>query len=104
MNVNEINDPILDWVEERGGGYVWDAEVFAVTLLETCFDDADAAQLSRLVGVQQIAVDAREMSMVGLMKLASIPGIASVVIRNGRLEPEEIARLKETCPEVLMID
>ena len=102
--MNEINDPILDWVEERGGGYVWDAEVFAVTLLGTCFDDADAAHLSRLVGVQQIAVDASEMSMVGLETLASIPGIASVVIRNGRLGPEEIARLRETCPEVLMIE
>ena len=73
MNLNDINDPILDWVEERGGGYVWEPEVFAVTLLDASIDDDDAGRLSRLVGVQQIAVDASRMSLDGLRKRQAFP-------------------------------
>ena len=104
MNVNEINDPILNWVEERGGGYVWEPEVFAVTILEASFDDDDAKRLSRLVGVQQIAVDASNMTLAGLKILASIPGISSLVIRSDNLTPGDIEILRTACPEVLKIE
>ena len=103
VNVNETNDPILDWIEERGGGYVWEPEVFAVNLLETSFDDDDAERLSRLIGVQQIAVDASKMSMAGLNILASIPGISSLVIRSDR-ESDDFIDLLLYTPVVIISD
>ncbi len=104
LDVNEINDPILDWVEQRGGGYVWEPEVFAVIVLEAAFDDEDAERLSRLVGVQQIAVDASRMSLEGLKKLATIPGISSLVIRTDNLTSGDVESLRATCPDVQIIE
>jgi hypothetical protein len=103
VNLNDINDPILDWVEERGGGYVWEPEIFSVTLLDASIDDEDADRLSRLVGVKQIAVDASRISLDGLRKLAGIPGIASLVISKGGLTEHDIEQLRTTCQDVQLI-
>lgn len=104
VNVNEINDPILDWVEKCGGGYVWEPEVFAVNVLDTSFDDEDAERLSQLVEVQQIAVDASRISLAGLQKLAAIPGISSLVIRGGRLASSDVELLRVSCRDVQIIE
>ena len=104
LNSNTINEPILDWVEERGGGYVWDAEVFAVNLLDVLFSDEDAERLSQLVGVQQIAVDASRMSFDGLRTLAGISGISSLVIRAGNLTEEHVDQLRTSCKDIQLID
>lgn len=103
MNLNDINDPILNWVEERGGGYVWEPEAFAVTLLDTSIDDDDADRLSRLIGVKQIAVDASRISLDGLRKLAGIPGILSLVIRKDGLTEHDIEQLRTSCQDVQLI-
>lgn len=104
LDINDINDPILDWVEELGGGYVWDAEVFAVNLLDVLLSDEDAERLSRLVGVQQIAVDSRRMSLGGLTTLARIPGISLLVIRAGSLTENHVDQLRASCENVQLID
>ena len=104
LTINDTNDPILEWVEKRGGGYVWEPEVFAVTLLDVSIDDDDAERLSHLVGVQQIAVDATKITLEGLKKLAGISGIRSLVLRDGDLKPDHLAQLRTVCPEVLIVE
>ena len=73
-------------------------------VLEAAFDDEDAERLSRLVGVQQIAVDASRMSLEGLKKLATIPGISSLVIRTDNLTSSDVESLRATCPDVQIIE
>ena len=104
MNINDINEPILDWVEKRGGGYLWEPEVFVVPVLDAYFDDTDVERLSQLVGVQQIVVDASRMSVEGLKKLASISGISSLVARAGNLTAGDVEQLQATCPDVQIIE
>ena len=51
------NDAILDWVEKVGGGYVWEAEIFAINLLDVALTDKEARNLCKLSGIQQIALN-----------------------------------------------
>ena len=76
------NQKILDRVEELGGGYVWDAEVFAIILLDCELDDKDASVLLGLQGIQQIAINAGRLSAETIRKLAGISGIESLVLGN----------------------
>lgn len=78
----DVNQEILDKVEELGGGYVWDAEVFAIVLLDCELDDADASILLGLQGIQQIAINAKRLSAEMIKKLARISGIESLVLGN----------------------
>ncbi|MEM6989527.1 MAG: hypothetical protein AAF721_03490 [Myxococcota bacterium] len=97
------NDVLLDWVEEIGGGYVWEDDVKAVTLMETAIDAAQARKLGRLRGVGQLALDAERLSVDALRGLAAIEGLASLVLRNAALSSDEVAGLAALGPEVEVV-
>jgi len=97
------NERILARVEELGGGYVWDAGVFAVTLMDVALSDADALPLASLVGVQQIALDCAQLSAPTLQRIAAAPGLQSLVICNHGLTGSEIEALRSLGPEVKVL-
>lgn len=100
----ERNEAILARVEELGGGYVWEAEVFAVTLMEVAVADSDALPLADLVGVQQIALDGSRVSLATLQKIAMIPGLRSVVLCNPTLDARGLQSLRAFGPEVQIVE
>lgn len=97
------NEAILAWVEGQGGAYVWEPETFAVTLLGIDISDADSTRLSGLVGVDQIAVDATRLSYGAIERLASIPGLESLVLGNSSLSGEQVEALESRGPKVQLI-
>jgi len=94
------NETILAAVEDKGGGYVWDAEVFAVTLMDVQVNDVDAQPLCKLVGVQQIAIEASRLSFPTLQSLARIPGLESLVLNHSSLTPQQVEALVAIGPEI----
>ena len=82
---SQVNQGILDGVEALGGGYVWDAGVFAVTLMDAAVDDDAVVPLCGLRGVHQIALDASRLSVATIAALAGITGLQSLVL-SGRTE------------------
>lgn len=98
------NQEILDHVEALNGGYVWEREIFAVTLLDASINDGDAAVLQNLRGVQQIALDATHLSASALEGIARIPELESLVIFGSRLSDQQISALKRIGPEIELID
>lgn len=99
-----LNQRILEQVELHGGGYVWDAEVFAVTLMDTVVQDGFAAQLCGLYGIQQIALDASELSYSAVKALASIPGLQSLVLNHSTLTEPQRREVRQLSPEVVEVD
>jgi hypothetical protein len=97
------NMSILGAAEEKGGGYVWDAEVFAVMLFNVPVRDEDALPLCKLVGVQQIAIEASGLSFQTLVSLARIPGLQSLVLNHSSLTPQELNTLGAIGPEVVLV-
>ncbi len=100
----QTNVSILDTVEALGGGYAWDAEIFAVILMEVSVEDDDARMLCGLTGVQQIALDASRLSMTALAALAGIPGLQSLVLSRRTLTEDERRELEREGLEVLRVD
>jgi hypothetical protein len=96
----EKNEGILARVEKLGGGYVWDAEVFAVTLMDVATPDAEARELAGLVGVSQIAMDASHISIDTLAKIAAIPGLQSLVLCNPGCDSWQLESLRSIGPDV----
>lgn len=90
-------------MEELGGGSVWDAEVFAVTLMDVAVADAEARNLVGLVGVGQIAMDCSRISIATLQEIAAIPGLKSLVLCNQGLEPGELELLGAIGPAVEVV-
>jgi len=99
----EKNEAILARVEALGGGYVWDAEVFAVTLMDVAVPDAEVRELAGLVGVSQIAMDASRVSIDTLAKIAAIPGLESLVLCNAACDPQELEALQSFGPDVEVV-
>lgn len=100
----EKNEAILARVEELGGGSVWDAEIFTVTLMDVAVTDSEAMPLTDLVGVQQIALDCSRMCIGTLQKIAAIPGLQSLVLCNPVFDAEGLQMLQEIGPEVQVVD
>ena len=96
----EKNERILARMEELGGGFVWDAEVFAVTLMDVAIIDTEAKALAGLVGVQQIAMDCSKTSLATLCEIAAIPGLQSLVLCNATLKEDEVTLLSAVGAEV----
>ena len=94
------NDTILAAVEDKGGGYVWDDVVFAVTLMDVPVSDEDAQPLCKLVGVQQIAIEASRLSFPMLQCLARIPELQSLVLNHSSLTPPQVEALESIGPEI----
>lgn len=100
----EKNERILAGVEARGGGFVWDAEVFAVTLMDVAITDAEAKALAGLVGVQQIAMDCSKTSLATLCEIAAIPGLQSLMLCNPTLGEDEMKLLSSVGAEVDVVE
>ncbi|MDT4329302.1 hypothetical protein ACQE3E_07205 [Methylomonas sp. MED-D] len=100
----ENNERLLARVEGLGGGYCWDAEIFAVTLIDVAVADTDAAILCGLVGVQQVALNASLLSFPVLERIAQIPGLQSLVLNVPAVSESELDALKRFVPEVLVVD
>jgi hypothetical protein len=100
----ENNERLLAKIEGLGGGYCWDAENFAVTLMDVAVEDSDAAILCELVGVQQIALNASLLSFLALERIAQIPGLQSLVLNVSTVSESELDTLKRFVPEVLTVD
>jgi hypothetical protein len=94
------NDAILDELEALGGGYVWEPEIFAVTLVDVDVTDTVVKLVSRLVGVEQVVVNAAGLSPATLKAVASIPGLHSLLLTNCSLSPAELDALRALGPEV----
>jgi len=100
----ENNELLLARVEDLGGGYCWDAEIFAVTLMDVAVLDQDAKILCGLVGVQQVALNASLLSFSVLEEIAQIPGLQSLVLNVPAISEPEIDSLRRFVPEVLVVD
>jgi hypothetical protein len=98
------NERILAQVESCGGGYVWEPEIFAVTLMDVAVADAEAAPLSGLTGVQQIALNASRLSFPTLQKIAGIPGLQSLVLSGITLGQEQHSMLESCGPRVEVVE
>jgi len=101
--MNDI-ESILVAIEEKGGGYVWDAEVRAVMLMNVPMNDEDALALCKLAGVQQIIVEASGLSFPMLQSLARIRGLESLVLNHSSLTPEQVEALAAVGPEIVRVD
>ena len=97
------NEGILAAVERLGGGYVWEAEIFAVTLIDVPVTDQQAAALAQLVGVQQIALNASRLSSLALHRVARIRGLKSLVLSDLRIAEAELSELKRVGPEIRVV-
>lgn len=99
-----LNEEILQHVESIGGGYVWDAEVFAINLFDASPTDTELAPLSQLNGVQQIALNASRASFNCLSQIAQIPQLQSLVLCGYSLTSSEMDQLSKYGPEVEYVD
>ena len=55
------NEIILVEVERLGGSFVWEAETFAVTLMDVAVSEQDATVLLELSGIELIAINVAHM-------------------------------------------
>lgn len=74
------NTALLEEIERRGGGYVWEQEVFAVQCIDKPLDTAMVDLISGLRGVREVYVDASEIGFAGTILLAKIAGLAHLGI------------------------
>ena len=100
----EDNERILAQVEGWGGGYVWEPELFAVTLIDVPISDVEAVSLSRLTGVQQIALNASQLSLPTLQMITAIPGLRSLVLSKILLSQEQLLLLESCGPRVEVVN
>ena len=92
------NESLVAWVESIGGNYVWEPEVFVVSLEEVELKDEDVRRLTGLVGVQQLVLEARGLSSAALGEVAALEGLGSLVLANARLSEAERTALEAVGP------
>jgi hypothetical protein len=100
----ENNERILAEVEAAGGGCVWDAEVFAITLMDVVPNDELAGSLCALVGIQQIAINASRLTFDTLRRLSQIQGLDSLVLNHAVLTNDETTLLASSVPELILVN
>lgn len=98
-----LNEEILAHVDAIGGGSVWDATIFAVTLIEIAPNDEDVAELSRLSGVQQIALNACRLSFASVLSVARTPGLDSLVLSRSWFSEQQLCQLRTCVPELVLV-
>ena len=98
------NEAILSEVEGIGGGYVWEREIFAVTLIDIPVSDRHASVLLGLTGVEQIAINASNISAPVLNSIARIADLKSLVITGRDIDPEELSTLQSVGPAIEIVD
>jgi len=94
------NETILARVEALGGGYVWEPEIFVISLMDSAISDGDSTFLLNLHGVKQIALNASRLSISGLRAIAGIPGLESLVLAKTTVSEEQLLLLGQIGPEV----
>jgi hypothetical protein len=99
-----INQETLNKIESQGGVYVWDSEVFTVAFMDIPIQNETAALLTRLTGVQQIAIDSSQLTFSVLKMVARTPGLESLVILRSMLDTSQVEELKLSVPELVLID
>ena len=99
----QANERILAQVEIYGGGYVWESETFAVTLVDVAIEDQQAASLYGLIGVEQIALNAARLAFATIQNIAAIPGLQSLVLSGATLTKDQQALLERLGPKVEVI-
>lgn len=97
------NEAIIAQIESIGGGCVWE-EYFAVSLIDVATTDRDVADIPDLRGVQQIALDARNLSFPVLAAIARIPGLESLVLSHAALSDPQLQALQAAVPEVVLAE
>ena len=97
------NEEILAHVESVGGGYVWEPEFFAVTLFDVPVTDSEISSLSELRGVQQIALNASNLSFPAIESIAHIPALESLVLCQHTLSAEQVETLRRVGPEIELV-
>ena len=100
---NETNENILSHVEAIGGGYVWEAECLAVSLIDVPLSDSDVTRLRDLRGVEQIALNAAHLSFEALESVARTPDLQSLVLGKANLSDGQLAELRQLCPEIVLV-
>lgn len=93
-------DEIVEWVEDVGGDYVWEDDLFAITLLDVAIDAGGVGRLLELDALDQLAVDASRLQMAELRKLAAMKGLGSLVVAGRVLSETERSELALLGPEV----
>jgi hypothetical protein len=97
------NEAILANVEAHGGVYVWEPEIFTVAFMaNVATTDADVLPLADLRGVQQIALNAAELSLSAVAKVAGTLGLQSLVLFNCSYSEPELASLRAIGPEIVL--
>ena len=99
----QANEEILAEIEASGGGYVWEPEVFAVTLMDVTPEDTQVTRLCGLTGVKQIALNASRLSFDTLQRIARIPGLQSLVLSDIHLTADQQSTLEALGPEVEIV-
>jgi len=97
------NEAIIAHIESIGGGCVWE-EYFAVSLMDVAATDRDVADLPDLRGVQQIALDALNLSFPVLVAIARIPGLESLVLSHAALSDSQLQTLQAAVAEVVLVE
>lgn len=97
------NEEILAYVDELGGGYVWDDDIFTVGLHDVSVTDQQLEPLASLVGVQQIALNAARLSVGAIERVARIGGLESLVLMDSSLSSEDVDRLRACGPDVELV-
>jgi hypothetical protein len=99
----QSNEAILANVEAHGGVYVWEPEIFTVAFMSNIvITDADVLPLVDLRGVQQIALNATQLSLPAVAKVAGTLGLQSLVLFNCSYSEPELASLRAIGPEVTL--
>lgn len=100
----KANEKVLAHVDQLGGGYVWDAEIFTVSLMDVATSDEDAQELCALTGVQQVALNSSRLSIATLKAVASIPGLKSLVLVASSVSSEQLTALGEVGPHIEVVE
>jgi hypothetical protein len=97
------NEVIPAHIEALGGGYVWEPEMFVVTLIDIPASDAQVSVVSHLRGVEQVALNCSKLSFAIIESIARIPSLRSLVLRQSALIPGQLLALHDLVPEVLLV-
>lgn len=97
------NSLLLEEIERRGGGYVWEAEVFAVLFMDRPIRLDEVSLLTGLARVREIYVDASEIGYSELKALASIAGIEHLGIARWEPIDTEYEELSACCKGIRLL-
>ena len=87
----------LDWIEQKGGVYVWEAEVKAIDFSDCALSDSEIELLLALEGLQQLAINIDGISTDSIIRIAKIEGVESLVLFGEKAKNLELIELNKKC-------